>query len=390
MLNNVNPDVYATLKETADILQLSETTFYRYKDEFVKVLDGKKYKSTWHFSRKRVVELKEFAGERGICAEITKEFAAKLSGKPDDINLIDAVINNSAPASTLPELEQEINHYLKQALLNYNEVGKRLIAARAIVESGKWQIWLKNNFNLSYRSAKNYMDVAERFSKLQALADFKYSQLVEMLPLPAGEEEKFIDKMTAAGTPVEKMTQKTVHEKVQKYNDELKKANSQIKELQAEQLKADESHKAEIQKLQTEIDSLNNKNQALNDENKDLTQKLEYNESHPTIETQTVEKIPADYEDLKSKAERLVTVQSKLDSVKAENAELKDNAEKDRARNYKTTRAMAVADSLDYSRSYALGQLCRFFDNNLPAELDDIFKTLKEQISLMRHFLAKD
>ena len=59
-------------------------------------------------------------------------------------------------------------------------------------------------------------------------------------------------------------------------------------------------------------------------------------------------------------------------------------AEKDRAENDKTARAMAVADSLEI----ALGQLRRVFDDNLPAELDDIFKTLKEQISLIRRFLT--
>ena len=49
---------------------------------------------------------------------------------------------------------------------------------------------------------------ADRFSNFQTSGNFSQSQLVEMLALPAGEEEKFIEQKAAEGTPVEDMTVK--------------------------------------------------------------------------------------------------------------------------------------------------------------------------------------
>ena len=54
--------------------------------------------------------------------------------------------------------------------------------------------------------------VAERFGNAQTSAIFNQSQLVEMLALPEGEEEKFIAEKAAEGTPVEDMTVKTLRE----------------------------------------------------------------------------------------------------------------------------------------------------------------------------------
>lgn len=66
-------------------------------------------------------------------------------------------------------IENEIKFHLGQASQSIIEVGKRLLQAKSLVKHGEWQTWLENNFKLSYRTAKNFMDCAERFENMQSV-----------------------------------------------------------------------------------------------------------------------------------------------------------------------------------------------------------------------------
>ena len=122
---------------------------------------------------------------------------------------------------TLAQLETEIKFHLNQASQSIIEVGKRLIQAKSLVKHGEWQTWLENNFQLSYRTAKNFMDCAERFPNLQTSADLNQSQMTEMLVLPSAEDtKKFIEQKAAEGTPVSDMTAKTLRKEVKKWKAE--------------------------------------------------------------------------------------------------------------------------------------------------------------------------
>ena len=106
---------------------------------------------------------------------------------------ITAATQNNLPTKTLAELKVEIKFHLGQMAGHAIEIGKCLIQAKAQVGHGNFGKWVEENFQLKYRSAKNFMDIAERFgSNLQTFADLKYSQMLNLLALPEGEEEKFI------------------------------------------------------------------------------------------------------------------------------------------------------------------------------------------------------
>ena len=126
---------------------------------------------------------------------------------------------------TLAQLETEIKFHLKQASQGIIEVGKRLIQAKSLVKHGEWQTWLENNFKLSYRTAKNFMDCAERFENMQSAANLNQSQMAEMLTLPSAEDtKKFIEQKAAEGTPVSDMTAKTLREEVKKWKTKKREA----------------------------------------------------------------------------------------------------------------------------------------------------------------------
>ena len=58
------------------------------------------------------------------------------------------------------------------------------------------------------------MQIAERFGKSTTSWILNYSQMAEMLALPEGDEEKFIEEKAAEGKPVEDMTVKTLRAEV--------------------------------------------------------------------------------------------------------------------------------------------------------------------------------
>lgn len=97
----------------------------------------------------------------------------------------------------MTELKVEISFHLGQMAGHAVEIGKCLIQAKEQVPHGDWQSWLTDNFNLKERMAQNFMAVAERFGKTHLNADLNQTQLIAMLALPTGEEQKFISEKAA-------------------------------------------------------------------------------------------------------------------------------------------------------------------------------------------------
>ena len=58
------------------------------------------------------------------------------------------------------------------------------------------------------------MAIAERFGKTQTFAFLNYSQMVQLLSLPAEETEKFIAEKKDENKPVEEITVKQLREEV--------------------------------------------------------------------------------------------------------------------------------------------------------------------------------
>lgn len=129
----------------------------------------------------------------------------------------------AAEPATLEQLTLEVKFYLGQTAQNIIEVGKRLAQAKELVPHGEWQNWLKGNFNLSYRTAANFMACAERFSNVQSISLLGSTQMIAMLALPADETTAFIDSKAAEGNPVENMTIKTLREEVQQWKSKAEK-----------------------------------------------------------------------------------------------------------------------------------------------------------------------
>ncbi len=233
---------------------------------------------------------------------------------------------NNLPQKSLAELKVEIKFHLEQMAGHAVEIGRLLIEAKEQVGHGEWANWLEDNFNLKQRMANNFMAVAERFGNSHLNANLNQTQLITMLALPAGEEEKFIAEKAAEGTPVEEMTVKNLRDEVAKWKTDYEQKKSEVENL----FHDNENLKSENERLEKIRGSLNN---AINDtrkavdaliiEKNSLEQQLKNQE--PTVVEKIIEKIPDDYVNTKSELSAAV---AKVDDLQTQLDKAMKNVEK--------------------------------------------------------------
>ncbi|MBQ7705362.1 MAG: hypothetical protein IJT73_08065, partial [Selenomonadaceae bacterium] len=156
------------------------------------------------------------------------------------------------------------------------------------------------------KMANNFMRLANRFGNRNLNSDLSQTQLIALLALPEGEEEKFIEEKAAKGTPVENMTVKKLRLEIQQYkrdNDALNNEIQRIQSVSEENVNRADKAEAKVQSLFADIDRAQKQNSALKAENSALK-----NQKPITVE-------PADYQQLKkSKA----ALQSKIAELQKE------------------------------------------------------------------------
>ena len=222
-------------------------------------------------------------------SENVSELPPSITEAPDS-----SVIDSEQPS--IETLTAEIKMYLHIANQSIIEVGKRLILAKELIPYGEWKNWLKNNFNLKYRMAANFMEISRRFSEVHSnalldISTFNQTQLIELLALPEGEEQKFLALKSAEGTPAEQMTIKQLRSEIKKFKDESELNRKKAGDLEDKLAVAESKLSANydyVEHLKSITDSLMT-------QNSNLKTKLE---QRPTV-------TPPDYDDLKREVQEL-------------------------------------------------------------------------------------
>lgn len=268
-----------------------------------------------------------------------------------------AVLNaeNNTPAefaqsneenAELNSITSEIHFFLRVADISGIEIGKRLIRAKEIVARGHWQIWLKDNFNMSYSTATKLMKSAARFSNVATSQYFDHlsqSHFFELLALPDGDEENFFAEMQTAGTPIDEMTVANLRAEIKRW-----------KQRAAESEKSQNYLTAKVASLENEL------------ANKPLQESV-------TIE---IEKIvpPVDYEYLKSENVELTNQLAEIKGNRALQYEIALNLIRQFADFAKTINGI---DAEIFSAA------CKHFDeslaDNLKIDIADISRKLSAQ-----------
>ena len=102
----------------------------------------------------------------------------------------------------LEGLARQGQMFLSSAAMNLMQYGRVLCEAKLLVPRGQFEKWVKENFQMSERTAQQYMAVWKRFGGKAGFETVKFSSLSKMLALPEGKEEDFakendLEEMTA-------------------------------------------------------------------------------------------------------------------------------------------------------------------------------------------------
>lgn len=95
----------------------------------------------------------------------------------------------SSLAQRINEANQNAHDSSKKAIYYAIECGDALINAKSLVKHGEWQSWLKNNCEVSERTAQNYMKLATEYpsiedAKAQRVADLSIREAIKELSKP--------------------------------------------------------------------------------------------------------------------------------------------------------------------------------------------------------------
>lgn len=250
----------------------------------------------------------------------------ELEPIPENTAAIVPAKNNNAviPEPTLDQRVIKIQFHLQNMANSAIIIGQELIECKKEVGHGNWTIWLKDNFNLSQDTATNFMKIAKRFgANSEPVRNLGYTQMLALVSLPAGDEEKFLAAMDEKGTPYKNMTKREANaavkdwkaeaEKLKKENDELKNNPPQV--IETTKTIMPPNYLETIQRaeeLQEQVDQLLEQNQDLQNQVIDAASK----QGEPKIEFVT----PADYEENKK---QLAILQAEKDTLTAQQENLR-------------------------------------------------------------------
>ena len=102
------------------------------------------------------------------------------------------MINN---VSQLSRIESEIRVLQRETALGILSIGDKLLEAKEIVPFGEWEKWLSQNIEMSNRTARNFMRIAQAFigEDRQAIADLEITKLYLLVELPEDKRNKLLD-----------------------------------------------------------------------------------------------------------------------------------------------------------------------------------------------------
>lgn len=149
-------------------------------------------------------------------------------------------------ADVTRDIRAKTGEFLRAAI----EIGRLLFEAKAMVEPGGWSKYIEEELPFSHSWANNYMklytefgsDQTSLFGDSQAYMHLRPSQALEIIRLPEGEREEFMESHN-----VESMSSRQLKAAI----DELKEARADQQAVEAEL----EEAKDEIERLKNAVES---------------------------------------------------------------------------------------------------------------------------------------
>lgn len=155
-------------------------------------------------------------------------------------------------AAQLDSLAAEARLYRASIDMSMYQLARVFVQAKELVPHGEWGQWLRDNADVSVRTAQDMMAVYRRFGDRPAFENIGKSKLFRMLSLPEGSEEDF-----ASEHDLDAMTIKEIDEAVRR---ERAKAQIEIDREKAArrdaEARADRAERREAEPPQELLDQL--------------------------------------------------------------------------------------------------------------------------------------
>ena len=209
---------------------------------------------------------------------------------------------------TIETIEGEIQVLKAQTAQNIVEIGKRLTEAKEMLPHGQWQTWLEGNVQFSYRTAARFMQVAERFADVSALAHLEASKVYALLDVPAEQLERFVEQ-----NDVESMSARELQEAIRAQKAAEARAEQLALDLEDAKAKAkaekDEAVKAAIKEGDNKLrDALKEKRAAL-DKAREAERQLKEMQDTDEVGSEESEELKAAQERVRQLEEDLRKIQ---------------------------------------------------------------------------------
>ena len=223
--------------------------------------------------------------------------------------------------------------------MNMFHVARVLVEAKEVVPHGEWLAWIRENAEVSEKTAEDMMAAYRRFKDRPEIQQLAPSKTFKLLALPAGAEDAFMEQHD-----VENMTVRQIAEAVKKARaEEQEKARRSIEqeramreaaEKQARELAsrppevpeevAEELRQAkeQAQAEKEQHDYFANRARDLGNENARLNQaKTAWEKEKAGMEADS-DRLAADYDELQKKYNELRSAQKRGDSDRPQSDEL--------------------------------------------------------------------
>lgn len=191
------------------------------------------------------------------------------------------IANTTTNPVSLDNLAAQARMYVLDARLNLLQLGRVLTEAKPLVPHGEWDAWIRENADMSRRSAEQYMQAYAKFGADPQIAKLGTSKVLKLLPLPGEQlEQLFTDN------DVSSMSTRQLDEAIRKQKEDLlKQAREEVREelereksmrISAEKRAslAQEEEKKTAEELTKNFQDSVNDRMALMDRNRKLEQEI--------------------------------------------------------------------------------------------------------------------
>ena len=136
------------------------------------------------------------------------------------------IANTNQTSTSLDSLALQARMYVLDARLNLLQLGRVLSEAKPLVPHGEWDSWIRENADMSRRSAEQYMQAYAKFGVDPKIAQLGTSKVLKLLPLQEDQLEQLF-----SDNDVKEMSARQLDEAIRKQKEELvREARKEVQE----------------------------------------------------------------------------------------------------------------------------------------------------------------